>query len=202
MAVSANVLRVSTTLRLGERVLVRCDDGLLVTEYVLFDPTDIVLRATDPVTVRETGYITTAADALERLARAGVTPALARRRPPARCLPMSSRRSGGRVRSGRWRRTSVRVSSSTARCTARSARPTKERGSTCDRSRSRSSEEPRGHCAPGAVHLAAALHEVAPSTPLHLSTANATRDRRPGERTHRRVRSSTVLRSFPTPCSG
>src|SRR5258707_11111383 len=77
MAVTANVLRVSTTLRLGERVLVRCDDGLLVTEYVLFDATDIVLRAADPVTVRETGYITTVRDALARLARAGITPELA-----------------------------------------------------------------------------------------------------------------------------
>src|SRR5579864_9062217 len=72
-----NALRVSTTLRLGERVVVRCDDGLLSTEYVLFDATDIVLRATDPVTVRETGYITTARDALARLAAAGVTPELA-----------------------------------------------------------------------------------------------------------------------------
>src|SRR5258708_16114456 len=77
MAVTANVLRVSTTLRLGERVLVRCDDGLLVTEYVLFDATDIVLRAADPVTVRETGYITTVRDALARLAASGVTPELA-----------------------------------------------------------------------------------------------------------------------------
>ena len=74
MAVTANVLRLSTTLRLGERVLVRCDDGLLTTEYALFESSDIVLRATDPVSVRETGYITTVRDALARLARMSITP--------------------------------------------------------------------------------------------------------------------------------
>src|SRR5258708_40353646 len=70
-------LRVITSLRLGERVVVRSDGGLLATEYSLFDLGDIVLRATDPVTVREAGYMTTAREALERLSSVGVTPELA-----------------------------------------------------------------------------------------------------------------------------
>src|SRR5579884_1040863 len=77
MAASASILRVSTTLRVGDRVLVRCDGGLLATEYALFDPSDIVLRASDPATVRETGYVTTAREALARLEALGVTPRLA-----------------------------------------------------------------------------------------------------------------------------
>jgi hypothetical protein len=77
VATSSSPLRIVTSLRLGERVLTRCDDGLLLAEYSLFDVSDIVLRATDPVTVREVGYMTTAGEALERLARAGVTMSLA-----------------------------------------------------------------------------------------------------------------------------
>ena len=91
MAVTANVLRVSTTLRLGERVLVRCDDGLLSTEYVLFDASDIILRAADPVSVRETGYITTVRDALARLAVTGVTPELAEEAAPLARRGLNSR---------------------------------------------------------------------------------------------------------------
>lgn len=77
MRVSSSALRVLTSLRLGERVLVRSDDGLLAAEYALFDGTDIVLRASDPVSVREAGYMTTAHEALGRLARVGITPGLA-----------------------------------------------------------------------------------------------------------------------------
>src|SRR5580658_2004688 len=85
MRPTSSILSVLTSLRLGERVLVRSDDGLLGVEYALFEVTEIVLRATDPVSVREVGYMTTARDALERLARAGVTPALADE--AARALP-------------------------------------------------------------------------------------------------------------------
>jgi len=73
VAASISPFRVATSLRLGDRVLTRCDDGVLLAEYALFDVSDIVLRATDPVTVREVGYMTTAGEALGRLERAGVT---------------------------------------------------------------------------------------------------------------------------------
>ncbi len=185
MAVSANVLRVSTTLRLGERVLVRCDDGLLVTEYVLFDSTDIVLRATDPVTVRETGYITTARDALERLARASVTPALAE--DAARSMPNEVIGTFGR--SGALGSIAPRLGACELFDGAvyRASNQTYE-GAWLDlRSLAEALGRGRVSSALQALHLAAALSEVNPNTPLHLSTANATRDRRPGERTHRRV---------------
>jgi hypothetical protein len=191
MAVTANILRVSTTLRLGERVLVRCDDGLLETEYVLFDPADIVLRATDPVTIRETGYITTARDALARLATAGITPAFAEEaaRAIAPAIAMSFARSGNvsgiEAHLGACELFDGAVYSAASQTYEGAWLDLRELAAEVRRSGA-----PVAAGAPRllqALHLAAALNEVARSTPLHLSTANATRDRRPGERTHQRV---------------
>ena len=185
MAVSANVLRVSTTLRLGERVLVRCDDGLLATENVLFDSTDILLHAADPVTVRETGYITTARDALARLARAGITPELAEEaaRAIAPEVVASFARSSALAAIG----PELGACELFDGAVYRAATNTYE-GAWLDLQGLAAAVHRRGAAALlQALHLAAALNEVTASTPLHLSTASATRDRRPGERTHRRV---------------
>src|SRR4029077_3056624 len=185
MAVTANVLRVSTTLRLGERVLVRCDDGLLAVEYALFDATDIVLRATDPVTVRETGYITTVRDALARLARMGITPELAQ--DAARAIAPEVAASFARTEAASAVAAHLSACEFFDGAVYRAASQTYE-GTWLDL-RALSSAFGRAD-ASGALQglfLAAALEEVARSTPLHLSTSNATRNRRPGERTHRRV---------------
>jgi hypothetical protein len=185
MAVTTNVLRVSTTLRLGERVLVRCDDGLLSTEYVLFDANDIVLRAADPVTVRETGYITTVRDALARLAVAGVTPELAEE--AARALTpevVTSFTRSGAV---------VAIAPQLGACELFDGAVYRAGGQNYEgawldlRALAAAVQASGAAAALQALHLAAALSEVPRGTPLHLSTANATRDRRPGERTHRRV---------------
>src|SRR5258708_37466986 len=66
-----------TSLRIGEIVVVRADDGPLETEYALFDPGEVVLQAVDRLTVREEGYLTTAVDERSRLAAAGITAELA-----------------------------------------------------------------------------------------------------------------------------
>lgn len=185
MAVSANVLRVSTTLRLGERVLVRCDDGLLATENILFDGTDIVLHATDPVTVRETGYITTARDALARLAKSGITPGLADE--TARALSPELVASFARSPA------LAAVFPELGACELfdgalyRAATNTYE-GAWLDMQGLAAAVHRRGAAVIlQALHLAAALNEVTGGTPLHLSTASAARERRPGERTHRRI---------------
>ena len=185
MAVPTNVLRVSTTLRLGERVLVRCDDGLLATEYVLFDATDIVLRATDPVTVRETGYITTARDALTRLGALGVTPALADEaaRAIAPEVISSFKRSSVLAHLGGELGACELFDGAIYRATSKTYE-----GVWLDLRSIAAVLPPSAAALLQALHLAAALQEVARNTPLHLSTANATRDRRPGERTHRRIR--------------
>src|SRR5262249_39602805 len=65
------------TLRIGERIVTRCNDGLLEAEYALFTRSETLLARTNPVEVREIGYFTTAADARERLAAAGVDGGLA-----------------------------------------------------------------------------------------------------------------------------
>src|SRR6516162_6657853 len=77
MPAAPNALRVVSSLRLGERGIARCGDGLLAAVNALFDARDIVLRMTDVSTVREAGYMTTAGEALGRLALAGVTPEFA-----------------------------------------------------------------------------------------------------------------------------
>ena len=56
-----------TSLRIGDRVIVRCDDGPLEMEYALFDPGEVVLHSADRLTVREAGYLTTAAPSFESL---------------------------------------------------------------------------------------------------------------------------------------
>jgi hypothetical protein len=185
MAVTANVLRGSTTLRLGERVLVRCDDGLLATEYVLFDATDIVLRATDPVSVRETGYITTVRDALARLARMGITPDLAHE--VSRAMAPEVVTSFARTEAAGVVAEHLSASEMFDGAVYRAASQTYE-GTWLDLRALASAlgraDSPR---VLQALFLASALDEVARSTPLHLSTANAARNRRPGERTYRRV---------------
>lgn len=185
MAVSANVLKVSMTLRLGERMLVRCDDGLLATENLLFDGGDIVLQATDPVTVRETGYITTAREALARLAKAGITPQLADE--AARAIAPDVVASFARSSVPAAILPELGACELFDGAVYRAATNTYE-GAWLDLQGLAIAVHRRGAAAIlQALHLAAALNEVAGPTVLHLSTASAARDLRPGERTHRRI---------------
>ena len=69
----------SSTLLIGDRVVLSCLGGGAEAEYALFEPGDIELRASEPGRVREHGYLTTAAQALEHLEQTGVTTELARR---------------------------------------------------------------------------------------------------------------------------
>jgi hypothetical protein len=172
-------------LRLGDRVLTRCDDGVLLAEYALFDVSDIVLRATDPVTVREVGYMTTAGEALERLERAGVT--LDQSLDAARALSQEVATSYARGATAR---------SLVSRLGAHelfdgaifSASAQRYEGAWLDlRSLAGAVAVPGSSALLQAFHLCAALSEVTRGTPLHLATAAATRNRRPGERTHQRV---------------
>jgi hypothetical protein len=67
-----------SSLVIGERVISRCEDGLLVAEYALFDPAEVILAAAAGQGVQEQGYFTTAGTARERLYAEGVTSQLAR----------------------------------------------------------------------------------------------------------------------------
>jgi hypothetical protein len=185
MRVSSTALRVLTSLRVGERVLVRSDDGLLAAEYALFDVTDIVLRASDPVSVREAGYMTTAHEALGRLARVGITPGLASE--AARALApevAASYARGATARNIVPRLTAYELFEGGVF----SAAAQHYEGAWLDlTSFARAVALPAASTLLQALHLAAAMSEVPGSTPVHLSTAAATRDRRPGERTHVRL---------------
>ncbi len=196
MGVSSEILNTSTWLRLGERVLARCDEGALLTEYALFDAREIVLRATDPVLVRETGYMTTARDAITRLAKAGATSKLSleaasalspevaasyARTKAVRALCASGQLgpcelfdggvydAGTRLYEGTWLNT-AELARGLGMASAASALQ--------------------------ALHLVAILEEVSGTTPVFMSTANATRGARPGHRTHHRVTFSS-MRSLP-----
>ena len=107
----------------------------------------------------------------------------------------------------RWPRASGLRSSSTAPSTARRRNGTKASGWTCARSR-RPSRLPSAPVVLQALHLAAALSEVAPTTTVLLSTSAT---RRPSERGHFRMildgtrwlldalRRLTRTRARPTP---
>jgi hypothetical protein len=60
------------------RTIARTEAGPLAAEYALFEPGDLVLKATEPGNVREIGYRTTAKAARTRLDALGITSGLAR----------------------------------------------------------------------------------------------------------------------------
>jgi hypothetical protein len=194
MRASSSVLSVLTSLRVGERVLVRSDDGLLGAEYALFEGTEIVLRATDPVSVREVGYMTTAKEALARLSRADVTPALAEEAARSFRPEIAAAFARGTSARGLVPQLGPYELFEGASFSATSNR---YEGAWLDLGAVATAlaelDLPSAAASMQALHLAVALAEVAPSAPVHMSTAAATRDRRPGERTHTKVQLERVL---------
>ncbi len=169
--------------------MVRCVDGAFAAEYVLFDAGEIVLRSSDPVTVREMGYITTARQALARLARAGITPELAAQ--AAQAIPPAVRASFAR--------------GATVGGVAAKLGPQELFDGAVYRSATQSYDGAWLQLAPlsaalgreaawglQALHLAAVLSEVTGTTPVQLATANLTRTGRSGERTYRRLSLDSV----------
>jgi hypothetical protein len=67
-----------SSLVVGDRVVSRCEDGLLGAEYALFDRSDVILSAASGQGVREHGYMTTAGSARAQLREARITTDLAR----------------------------------------------------------------------------------------------------------------------------
>jgi hypothetical protein len=182
MPATSSALRVISSLRLGERVVSRCGDGLLAAENALFDAKDTVLRATDPETLREAGYLTTAREALERLAMAGITPEFAD--DAARAIEpgvAASYARGATAHSiaqqlGPHELFDGAVYSSAAQ---------RYEGVWLDlRALSSALMLPSAPVVLQALHLAMALSEVTPVTPVLLSTSAT---RRPSERGHFRM---------------
>jgi hypothetical protein len=212
MGVSSSILGASTSLRMGERVVVRCVDGALTTEYALFEQGEIVLRSSDPVSVREMGYITTAREALARFARLGITPELASEAAravapgvlatyargqsvrslvptlgPAEIFEGSVFRAADGFYEGAWLDLGALVGAlggGKGGATARGIGATARGTGAALASPATRRDAPR---VLQALHLAVVLSEVSGNTPVQLATANLTRKSRSGERTYRRV---------------
>jgi len=171
-------------LRVGERLIAWSDDGLLAAEYALFDASEIVLHASDPVTVREAGYMTTAGQALDRLAVTGVTLDLATEAAKALrpgvvmsyARGMTARSVAAELGAQELFDGAIYRASPDAQC---------YEGTWLDlRQLVPQVDIPSAVLLVQALHLAATLSEVAGDTPIHLSTAGTMRTRRPGERTY------------------
>jgi len=172
-------------LLIADRVVARADAGPLDAELALFGPDCIELKTTDPGAVREAGYRTTAAEARERLAEAGITAELAE--DTARSMlphlaaayargPVVRRAvsdlgaaemfegkvylSGARAYEGQWLDLSAMTFDLGDPALARVLQ---------------------------ALYLAALLAEVSDDADVYLSTLSLTQNQRPGVRTFRRV---------------
>jgi hypothetical protein len=177
------------TLEFSGEVVAVADGGPFDAEYLLFDPGDIELSASGPGTIRETGYRTTAGEALTRLTQLGLTREL-NEETTAALRPWIARTyargvavrrivdwldagelfdggaydpASGRY-AGRWLDLPALV-----RALAGNVDPMR--------------------CATliQAMHLAAALAERPRDEPLALVTSEFTAQRRPGERTFKRI---------------
>jgi hypothetical protein len=166
-------------------LLVSSDDVPLNAEYALFDPGEIELRASGPGTVREAGYQTTAAKARDRLASQGIDANLvtaveeALRKGPAAAYArgeavrhlVSEMSAGEMLEGGVWMGEEQSYRGTWLRMDELA----------------RDLDIVQAPLALQAVALASTLNDLADDAPVVLSTLEYTRDRRPGERTHRRV---------------
>jgi hypothetical protein len=174
-----------SSLFVGERLISRCEDGLLVAEYALFDPAEVMVSAGSGPGVREQGYFTTAGAARERLQAEGITPELtaeafeALRPGHIRTLARGTSVlhaidgitpyeafEGGTYQAiqGTYRGTWLDMDALAHACPLRSAAVLLQ-----------------------ALHLRTVVDEVPEDAPVRLLTANATGNLRAGERTWVRV---------------
>jgi hypothetical protein len=176
---------VTCTLRIGQRLVLQANGGPPEAEFALFDPGEIELQATAPGVVREVGYRTTAEDALRRLNAAGVTIALALDAAGAMIPSLAvTYARGPAVR---------RVAPLLGPCelfegAIYDAELRRYEGRWLDLpALALDLEISRATTLMQALHLMALLQEVPSSAVIALTTREYAMDRRPGERTHRRV---------------
>ncbi len=178
------------TLEVGDRVIVESAGGPLEAEYTLFDAGGIELLSDGPGTIREAGYLTTAADARTRLEAAGISDLLAAEvasaMQPALSIAyalgasakkMATQLGPGELFESRAYEAGVR----------------QYVGRWLDlQALARDTGVLRATAVLQAIFLHTLLCEVAPGTRVFMSTLGYTRDRRPGERTYRRVALETA----------
>jgi hypothetical protein len=177
------------TLEFGGELVAVADGATLDAEYALFDAGDIELSATAPGTIREMAYRTTAREARSRLAQQGATRELAEE--AATVVKV-------------WLARAFARGVAVRRIVDKLAAAELLDGRTYDASIGRyvgawlelpeltnmlSSELEPSRAATNmqALHLAALLTEYADDDPVVLWTAEVTSQRRPGERTYKRL---------------
>jgi hypothetical protein len=173
-------------LLVGDRVVLRAPSPP-DTEYALFEAADIELRASEPGRVREHGYQTTAERARNRLESLGITAALARECASATQPVLAEAYArGGAVRHVSRYLGPVELFQSDV------FEPVSQmyRGVFLDlpqlvRDLDMAATD-RVSATIQALYLAALLDAEAPDTTVFLKTDAWTRNRKPGERTHRR----------------
>lgn len=183
-----------SSLLVGDRVVSRCDDGLLEVEYALFDRAEVLLASSSASGrgVREQGYMTTAGFARARLYEALVTSDLAHEafsamrgrhvRPLARSHavaeiidqlgPYEAFQGGAFVAErGRYAGVWLDLDALAGACPLREAALLFQ-----------------------ALHLVLVLEEVTEDVPVRLLTAGPAGEGQPGERTWRKVELDAVQR--------
>jgi hypothetical protein len=167
----------------GSSVL-RSEDGPPEVEYLLFDSAEIELRSVALQSVRETGYRTTAGDALERLEAAGITLNLAREAATALVPTVRNAYARGAARRG----IQLLGPEELFDGYVYDARTKSYQGLWLDlQALSTDLSIPNASAVIQAMFFVSVLSELPRTTEIHLSTAEYTKDRRAGERSHRRV---------------
>jgi hypothetical protein len=173
------------TLKIGDRTLIESPGGPLEAEYALVDAGNIELQSESPGTIREVGYFTNVADARGRLEAAGVTIGIVEE------VAALMRADLGRVYA---RGTAVRRVLDQLSAYELFEPRTYEAGLRRYVGRwldleglARDLKIPRAGVALEAIFLFAAVAEARPEARIALTTSGYTRERRPGERTYRRV---------------
>jgi hypothetical protein len=173
------------TLQIGDSVVLVAQGGPPEIEYALFDPGEIELLATEPGRIREIGYRTVASHTRARLADLGITPKLAHEAAVELKAPAArSYARGAAVR----------------RIVDRLGPAELFEGGTFDAATGRYAgawlaldvlaadlSVPQASLILQALHLVAALEQCDDDLPVVLATAQVSAERRPGERTFKRV---------------
>lgn len=176
-------------LLIGDRVVLRAN-APPEAEYVLFEIADIELRSSEPGRVREHGYQTTVESARARLRQAGATPSLARECATA-MHPVLSK---AYARGAAAKHVAPYLSPlELFQADTYDALTHSYRGVFIDLTVMVADlAAPAAAVALQALFLAALLEEEADETTIFLSTEAWTKQRKPGERTHRRPNVSAL----------
>ena len=172
------------TLEISAHVVVEAQEGPLSAEYALFEPGDIELQSSEPGTNREAGYRTTAGRARARLAEQGITATLAAEAAEALRPISASYARGAAVQCIVDRLGAAEFFEGQLLDTGTGL----YRGAWLDLpALSADLGLMGGPSLLQAIHLAALLAERTDDEPVALQTSELTSQRRPGERTFKRV---------------